>query len=78
MLNSWGVDESDSDSGSYEEFIIPYNVMTKFYDEEKLYQGSSNDEWLCGYNYVEAGDVSLVDTSADEFSTKINKKINLF
>lgn len=69
-LNSWGVDVSSS----YEEIIIPYSVMDKYYRGEILFNGSVNNDWLCGYNYVGNANVYIESTSADEFTTTILKR----
>lgn len=69
-LNSWGVDVSSS----YEEIIIPYSVMNKYYRGEILFNGSVNNDWLCGYNYIGNANVSIESTSADDFTTTILKR----
>lgn len=71
-LNSWGVNVSES----YEEVVIPYSVMNKYYRGEILFDGSKNEDWLCGYNYIGGGDVEIESTSADSFSVEILKKSN--
>ena len=71
-LNSWGVNVEES----YEEVIIPYSVMNKYYNGQILFEGSQNIDWLCGYNYEGEENVGLTSTSADEFSIEILKKSN--
>lgn len=70
-LNSWGVD----DSLSYEEIIIPYNLMDYYYDGSMIFGSGDNSgpivDWLCGYDYVGGENVVLETTSADEFSNTI-------
>lgn len=66
-LNSWGVDVSSS----YEEIIIPYSIMNKYYRGDILFNGSVNNDWLCGYNYIGNTNVKIESTSADEFTTTI-------
>ena len=71
-LNSWGVNVSES----YEEVVIPYSVMNKYYRGEILFEGSKNEDWLCGYNYIGGERVEIQSTSADKFSVEIFKKTN--
>lgn len=66
-LNSWGVDDTES----YEEVIIPYDVMDKYYRDEILFQGQVNNDWLCGYYYVGGEDVSINSSTASVFSSTI-------
>lgn len=66
-LNSWGVDDSES----YEEVVIPYSIMNKYYNDEIKFQGSVNHDWLCGYNYVEDSSVVISSSSAQKFSSTI-------
>lgn len=71
-LNSWGVNVSES----YEEVVIPYSVMNKYYNGQILFDGTPNEDWLCGYNYDGEENVEITSTSADEFSVEILKKSN--
>ncbi len=71
-LNSWGVNVTES----YEEVVIPYDVMNKYYRGEILFEGSQNIDWLCGYNYEGNENVEIQSTSADSFSTEILEKSN--
>ena len=71
-LNSWGVNVSQS----YEEVVIPYSVMNKYYRGEILFEGSKNEDWLCGYNYIGGENVEIETTSADKFSIEVLKKSN--
>lgn len=69
-LNSWGVNVTES----YEEVVIPYDVMTKYYNGQILFEGSQNIDWLCGYNYAGGENVEITSTSADDFSVNILEK----
>ncbi len=66
-LNSWGVNLTES----YEEVVIPYSVMNKYYRGEILFEGTPNEDWLCGYDYIGEENVQITSTSADEFTTEI-------
>lgn len=66
-LNSWGVDDADS----YEEVVIPYTIMSRYYSGE--FKSLVSDDWLCGYDYYDNSKISLVSSSAEEFSTTILK-----
>ncbi len=68
-LNSWGVDEQSS----YEEVVVPYDIMQKYYDDEVLFGGSPNNDWLCGYDYIGGETVILENSSAQNFSSTIVK-----
>lgn len=65
-LNSWGVDEDKS----YEEVVITYDTMVNYYNGT-FFSGESKPFWLCGYKYVGGETVSLVSSSASNFSTNI-------
>lgn len=69
-LNSWGVNLSSS----YEEIIIPYSVMNRYYNNDILFNGAVNEDWLCGYNYIGGEKVTNTSSSADEFTTTILKR----
>lgn len=73
-LNSWGVDSKTS----YEEIVITYDTMKKFYLKQILFGvdkngngGTKSNSWLFGYDYVGNSNVTLQTTSADEFSNTI-------
>lgn len=66
-LNSWGVDETNS----YEEVVITYSTMLNYYNGS-FFSESFNPIWLCGYKYVGGEAVSLVSSSASNFSNSTN------
>lgn len=68
-LNSWGVDLAYS----YEEVLIPYDTMEMYYNDQILFDGTANEDWLCGYYFIGGENVVLTATTADEFSASIVK-----